>query len=720
MKSSIAVELKGLSNLPVGVATVRLSVNQNPRFRELAFPAVLLGICCAAFGLLIPWLGFFQDDWYQIWFGRSFGSSVYLNYYAEERPFMAPLYLLTTSFVGTSPTNWQIFALAMRWLAGLSVYWSLRQVWPRQRWLSGVIASLFVIYPGFRQQAASVIYSHYFLQFSIQMSSIGFMALAMRAHRLHKNRHFAPFMALSLSGALVGVFASEYFFGLELIRPICLWLISGEDSASKTWERLKQSFGLWLPYLAILGSFLFWRLFVFQFPTYQPIYNQLPDASLMELTKQLAVTIGRDLIEMGGLVWALPVKVLVESGAELPSTLAAIILVIISATGVGFYLYRLSLGSAPEQGTIVQNMPERHEAKQILGSGVVGMLAAGWPFWFVGLPVDLGINSGSRFGIAFMLPASLILGGLVGLAANVPVKRNQLVVNIWLALLIGLGVGQAFKDMNYFRQLHSNQATFFQELAWRVPQLKPGTTILVNNQDQHLMSGDNALTAALNWIYDPEPPYSLDYMLFYIPARLESGSLPGLKLGLTFNKQFRTTSFQGATGKMLVVYDAYPHCLRVLDANIDTDLPRPVDMPKALKAAIPLSDFALIDPAPRTAAQLSHALFRYLPSEDSWCAMYEKADLARQQGDWQMIVKLAEQAFTSPITVDNTYELLPYIEGYARCGMMEKARELSLRASKAIPEGRQNTKEILCKTWTRLEDEAGVDASKLLNELGCR
>lgn len=633
---------------------------------------------------------------------------------------MAALYLLTTPLIGTTPTNWQIFALAMRWLAGLSVYWSLRQVWPRQRWLSGVIAALFVIYPGFRQQAASVIYSHYFLQFSIQMSSIGFMALAMRAHRQHRNRRYALFMALSLSGTLVGVFASEYFFGLELIRPACLWWVNGEDPASKIWPRLKRSLAQWLPYLAVLGSFLFWRLFIFQFPTYQPIYKQSPDANLLGLGKQLAVTIGRDLIEMGGLVWALPVKVLGESGAELPSTLAAIVLAVISATGIGFYFYRLSLGSAFEPGAFVQNTPERNEARQILFSGVVGMLAAGWPFWFVGLPVDLGINSGSRFGIAFMLPASMIWGGLVGLAANIPGKRNHLVLTTGLALVIGLGVGQAFKDTNYFRQVHRSQATFYQELAWRVPQLKPGTTILVNNQDQHLMSGDNALTAALNWIYDPEPPYSLDYMVFYIPARLESGTLPGLKLGLRFNKQFRTTSFQGATGKMLVVYDAYPHCLRVLDANIDADLPRPVDMPKALKAAILLSDLELIDPAPKLPAQLAHALFRYLPSEDSWCANYEKADLARQQGEWQAIVKLAEQAFATPVTVDNTYELLPYIEGYARSGMLEKARELSLQASKVIPEGRQNTKAILCKTWTRLEDEAGVDASKVLNELGCR
>jgi len=48
--------------------------------------------------------------------------SIIISY---ERPFIAGLYLLTTPFIGSNPTNWQIFALFTRWLAVLSLWWSL-------------------------------------------------------------------------------------------------------------------------------------------------------------------------------------------------------------------------------------------------------------------------------------------------------------------------------------------------------------------------------------------------------------------------------------------------------------------------------------------------------------------------------------------------------------------------------------------------------------------
>ena len=652
---------------------------------NFAFPAVLLAICTAAFGLLIPWLGFYQDDWYQIWFGRAFGPSVFINYYAEERPFMAALYLLTTPIIGTAPLNWHIFALLMRWLAGLIVYWSLRQVWPKMRWLAGIAALLYVVYPGFRQQPAAVIYSHYFLQFGIQFASIGLMVLAVRAGRGQNMRRYALLLLLSLLGALVGIFTSEYFFGLELIRPLCLWWVSGEDAQIKGRQRVRQTLAQWAPFLGVLIAFLFWRLFIYQFPTYQPVFLQSAEVGVLHLGINLVRTIGEDILDMGLLAWVLPVQVFAQAGAGLPSTRLAMGLVVVCAACVWLYLVWLGRASAraaaqaPEQENTVA--PARQGSLQVLITGIAGVLAAGWPFWFVGLPVDLGINSGSRFGIAFMLPASLLLAGFLGLfkvAVEVRFRRASLGIAAILALIIGLAAGQGFLDGNYFRQVHRSQAEFFQQLAWRVPQLKTGTTILVNNHSERLRSGDNALTAALNWIYDVQPPYALEYMLFYIPARIESGNLPDLKPGLTFTKQFRTTSFQGSTSSVLVVYDPYPHCLRILDPAVDAEMPRPDEMPSEMKKAILISNLDLIVSAPADPAYLSDELFKDNPGEDSWCAYFEKADLARQQGDWQTVVQLAEEAFREPHTVDNTFELLPYIEGYARVGRVDKAREFNL------------------------------------------
>jgi hypothetical protein len=236
------------------------------RLPRWTIPLALLLICITGYGLLIRWLGFYQDDWYQIWFGRAFGANIFVDYYSYERPFIAGLYLLTTPFIGSNPTNWQIFALFTRWLAVLSLWWSLGIVWRNRLATVTWIAILFALYPGFRQQWASVIYSHYFLQFAIQMASIGLMVLAVR-----KPGRFWLFTVLALSGALVGLFSSEYFFGLELLRPVFLWLVINEDKSVPARLRWRRFFLVWLPYLSILAGFLVWRIFIFEFPTYQPV-----------------------------------------------------------------------------------------------------------------------------------------------------------------------------------------------------------------------------------------------------------------------------------------------------------------------------------------------------------------------------------------------------------------------------------------------------------------
>jgi hypothetical protein len=163
-------------------------------------------------------LGFYQDDWYQIWFDAL--AHIWAGYYAFFSAHSSPVYTyLTTPFLGTSPLNWQIFGLFSRWLATLTIWLVLRQFWPNKSQPVFWIALLFAIYPGFRQQYASVIYSHYFLQLAIHMVSFGCMALAIR-----KPRRYWLLTLLSLILSVFSLFTSEYFFGLELLRPLFLWI----------------------------------------------------------------------------------------------------------------------------------------------------------------------------------------------------------------------------------------------------------------------------------------------------------------------------------------------------------------------------------------------------------------------------------------------------------------------------------------------------------------
>lgn len=683
-------------------------------------PLLFFGICLLAFGLLIPWLGFYQDDWYQIWFKRSFGISVWADYYARERPFIAFLYTLTTPFLGTAPLNWQIFGLFTRWLAMLAAWWALRQYWPaRTRQITWIVL-LFGIYPGFRQQFASVIYSHYFLQLAIHTLTLGSMALAIK-----RPRWFWPLTALSLAGSVFSLFTSEYFFGMELLRPIFLWMILGETKLTTGFARLKQTLAHWVPYAVAAGGFLFWRIAIFKFPTYQPVFLQNPQESFMITCLTLVKTILRDVLEMGAYAWLLPLRELLGSDLRQPSSLLALGLALFAFIVLVTIL--LVLRKSSDEPISRQKSSETNDQAEnatfsldLLVLGIAGLFTAGLPFWFVGLPVDTDLQGGSRFDISFMLPASAFAAGLIialvtflqkhlhrrsGLRENVELIAPIAPVPIF-ALLVALAIGHHFQDANFYRQVHRSQATFFQQLAWRAPGLKPGTLILTNTFEEVLLSGDNSLTAALNWIYDPDPPFALEYMLFYIPSRLESKNLPGLEPGLPVVKEFRTTKFQGSTSEALVLYYSYPHCLRVLDPVLDPDFPRPIQMPKELKTATRISNLSQIIPDNNPPATLPDDLFKYRPDQDLWCYYYEKADLARQQSDWQAIVRLGDQAFEEGHQPSNTWELVPFIEGYALSGSIEQAHALTIQAQKENFEARWMTKEILCTTWRQIERQS--------------
>ncbi len=678
-----------------------------------SLPLVFLGVCTLAFGLLVPWLGFYQDDWYQVWFRRAFGAGVFPEYYAGERPFIAGIYMLTMPIIGNFPLGWQIFALLSRWVSVLAVFWTLRLVWPRYTRQVVWITLLFAVFPGFREQFASVIYSHYFLQLAVQMASIGLMVLAVR-----RPRHFWVYTILSLLTQFLGIFTSEYFFGLELLRPIFLWMVLSEDSGRPRRERVRRFMLSWMPYLSVTLLFLLWRIFIFKFPTYQPVIYQNEGTGFLGLSARLAQTVLQDLLDMGLLAWVKTLNILPAVLTGLPAAVIAVILFAVSGLALFYYLSRVQL---PEHPDPENSGTHPSIAVRLIWIGGLGLLVSGLPFWFVGLPVDSDIESGSRFAISFMLASSFLVAGLVDLFL-----RRSWIKNLAVACLVGLCIGYHFTDANFYRQVHRNQATLFQQLAWRAPGLKPGTLVLTNTSTEPMLSGDNSLTAALNWIYEGTPPYSLDYMLFYIPSRLTSGNLPGLIPDLPVIKEFRTTEFVGSTSHALVVYSDYPHCLRVLDPQVDKDLPRPLDMPREMRDAVGISNLEQIITDPAVTATLPESLFKYRPAENTWCYYYEKAELARQQQDWHKIASLGDQALNAGHKLDNTWELIPFIEGYARSGRLEDARAVSFDAIQAKPEGKLVTHSILCATWARLgqDQAAGTDLSSFANqlqtEIGCR
>jgi hypothetical protein len=209
---------------------------------------------------------------------------------------------------------------------------------------------------------------------------------------------------------------------------------------------------------------------------------------------------------------------------------------------------------------------------------------------------------------------------------------------------------------------------------------------------------DNSLSALLNWHLEAgESKDIMDFMLLY-PSRRLGSSILKLEKGVPINIDYLASDFYGSTDEIVAVYYDPPACLRLLDPELDMDNKM---LPKEMQSASLLSSSEWI----MTEAQTPLIT---VPSEitgpeplHGWCYYFEKADLARQQKDWQLVVEIGDTAFNIGDYPNDPSERIPFIEAYAHVGRWERALDLTLESQKITP----LMEPVLCNLWERISKE---------------
>jgi hypothetical protein len=204
-------------------------------------------------------------------------------------------------------------------------------------------------------------------------------------------------------------------------------------------------------------------------------------------------------------------------------------------------------------------------------------------------------------------------------------------------------------------------------------------------------STDNSLAAPLNWIYATDiSERTMPYNIFYLDLRLGS-SIPELKEGLLISRDYRLLEFKGSLDDAIVLYHKPPGCLRVLHPVYDAHYPQ---LPELIATALPFSNLNRIVVKPDIESSLPIHIFGPTP-EPGWCYYFEKADLARQQGDWQQVAAIGDQAFQLDDSPNHASERMPFIQGYAFTGQWDRAVELTLETIKI----NKFMEPMLCSIW---------------------
>jgi hypothetical protein len=497
--------------------------------------------------------------------------------------------------------------------------------------------------------------------------------------------------SILLSG--YSMFAAEYFFGLELLRPILLWFALSE-SVEDVRQRVKRVGLYWIPYLFMMAAFLVWRLSI---PTPRgtiTLFDKLAAGPLAALAS-LAITTVRDLIQVSVIAW---MKVVGFStlGVYDPDILIRYALIVI-VTIVLAITYLKFLRGSEFLNLDVEPVSRRRWALQAIFLGLLALLLGGAPIWATNLQVAL-FFPWDRFTLPMMLGVSLLLAGLIEV---LPGFRWQSVVIV--GVLVGLAAGLHYRNALSYRREWLMQRDFFWQLVWRAPGIQPGTVLLTTEMPFNYDT-DNSLTSPLNWTYAPENRQAeFSYLLYNLESRLSAG-LPEFSNNETINETQRLLPFEGSTSQALaVIYDP-PACLKVIDPQYDQRLP---GKPRYFRETLSFSDpnLVLVDVEPEAHPPLN--FFGPEPGHD-WCYYFEKAELARQTGDWDLIATLGDEAVSDgkKIYRNNVAELAPFIEGYARTGRWDQAIELSEEAYRTWG----NMRLILCDIWKDIYQDGALDA----------
>jgi len=647
-------------------------------FSSKTVPLALAGVLLVAFGLVVKDLGFYQDDWHHLYFGHSLGiPRMWDMFLYDARPFAAYLYMAGFKILGFQPLHWQISTLLIRFLTVLFAWLLLAAIWPRHKRQVAWAALLFAVYPLFKLQALSVAYTVHWTGYLLFIISLWAMVQS-----LHKPRWFWAYLVLSMLTGMLHLAFIEYYSGVELIRPLVLWLLLQEEQLSPG-KRLRKTLRLWLPYLLLLVAFYIYRLYLIPRPA--PDYQRNPPTLFFDLFTAplpalftLLQTTLQDMMYILLTYWSNVFTPALFNLAQ-PANVKIILICIGAGLLLYYYLARLK----------IETESETTWPRSALVIGLALTLIGPIPAWITGQSVsqDNPLWSG-RLGLASMLGASLVFVALLELLVKEVKYRT-----VFFTLLIVFSLGWHLRMGNDYRWSWVKQSRFYHQLYWRAPYIQPNTALLSDEEVLPYM-GEYPTAYALSTLY-PKYDEKIDVPYwFYDVTRRFPDQVEDLASGFAFSYNIGFGRFN-ADSKNSLVINFQPEenrCLWVLrpeDADIRI-------LPKITREMALASNLERIQPDAPQPHSLSTEIFGE-PQLD-WCYYFEKADLARQLQDWQRVVDLWRDAQKKGFSPQNGVEYLPFIEGFAYTGDWQQAQKLTLQSNRLT----DAMGKILCPTWERL------------------
>ena len=629
-------------------------------------PVILISILCIfIFGLFIPLVTLFSDSWLEQWVQYSRGSEGLMEYSGNFRVLSSYISELTDSFLGIGPVNHHI-ALITIWFLNCVVVWRLLHfIWPENNFLTNCIALMYTVCPAYLTfPSQNYLYVSSFLLYNA--------SICMTLGGIRKSNGSMSLTTVSIITQLLALVVLEYTISLEFTRIILIaYIISSGDSIVEKMKniRVNKLLKRWFPNAIVCVIFFLYRFFLLRG---QPdAYNErlflsklLLDPSEFILTRlELLFTDFYELIFIAWFRWGFLHQIF-DTVKSFSLTSFGYIIVIFS-TFILVFVFLNNLNTK-------NNVKKRYSVGSLIPSyditilGIFLFITSGATIWFAArhFRFDGPLGDNDRYALATMLGSTFVSFSIIR-----KVFRKKYLPLIF-SFLISLAVGYHLYMNNQFRHRTNDQKDLFYQLSWRIPGIKPLSTIVFL---EYQYGPDYELSAAVNFLYSTNYiNQNLEYWTIQLPQD-EDDAIDLIKKESIYRK-IRSFEFNGSRENSLYILKGNNnYCTKVLTKQNKDYFLNIGRIPQYVYNTIEKNDVIL--DYTRQSKEMLKIFFGDLATE-YWCYYYQIADHAFHNGQYEKVLQVYLDTVNKEISPVDMAEYRIFLEAARIEGEKEVFRQI--------------------------------------------
>lgn len=640
---------------------------------------VLILLSAIAYLPLLGRQGYTHDDWYLMYSAGAYGPGVFREIFSVDRPgrifVMIPAYLL----FGDNPLYYNISAYIFRVIGGLALLGTLNLLWARRKVMITAMALLFLIYPGFLSQPNAIDYQSHIVGLAAALLSIYYTLKAVLSENLLKK------IVFHTSSILLGwlyLSQMEWYISFEFFRWACVFILASRMGGTLL-QKLIQTIKWAYPTVLVTLAFLIWRLFFFVSERgATDVDVQFEDFRLYPLQTiyHWGLQVLQDLYDVMLAAWVIPLSQL-RGAIEPWGVLAALV-------AVGLIMIALFRFGDDFSGQAMKSNNMQREALWLgLSTAIVGLIVIAM------VNRDVSYPSYSRYVMVSSVGVAIFLVALLGMISWRVARYSG------FALLVTISLLTHHANSVMFARETAAMRDFWWQVSWRIPQLEPRTT-LIGNYPIGVIEEDYFIWGPANLIYYPEKGDAKNIVPSLFAALLNDDTVTKViaQERQEFDNRKNIITYKNYRNILILNQPTLSSCVHVLNGLQPEYSSRELDSIREIGSFSEI-EHVQVNEAPHTPPTI---VFGHEPDHD-WCYYYQKADLARQQGDWDEVLRLRRAASEKGLAPNDPIEWMPFLQAYVYAKDANKLAELAPSVTEDTRVARQ-----ACQILTAMPN---VDAS---------